>query len=117
MTILSFEVKTYRVLLGKAIGVGFSNLSHASATIDCRGPANEQLLVVFAATQAQADSGGNFTDLAGRRGGVVAAMSSFPAYIDLLRNEGPVFAQVDSGAPNNLNLLKTGAEPVADPGR
>ena len=117
MTILNFEVKTYRVLLGKAIGVGFSNLNYASATIDCRGPANEQLLVVFAATQAQADAGGNFTDLASKRGGVVAAMTSIPAYIDLLRNEGPVYAQIDSGSPNNLNLLKTGAEPVADVGK
>lgn len=117
MTILNFEVKTYRVLLGKAIGVGYSNLNFVPATIDCRGPANEQLLIVFAATQAQADAGGNFTDLGGRRGGVVAAMSSFPAYIDLLRNEGPLYAQIDSGSPNNLNLLKTGAEPVSDVGK
>jgi hypothetical protein len=39
---------------------------------------------------------------------------SLPAYIDLLRNEGPVYAQIDSGMPHHLNLLKTGAEPVAD---
>lgn len=117
MTILSFEVKTYQVLMGKAIGVGFSGLNHAAATISCRGPANEQLLIVFAATQAQADAGGNFTDLAGRRGGIVAPMSSFGSYVDILRNEGPIYAQIDSGAPNNLNLLKTGAEPVADTGK
>jgi hypothetical protein len=117
MTILNFEVKTYQVLLGKTIGVGFTNLNYAAATIDCRGAGGEQLLIVFAATQAQADVGGNFTDLTRKRGGVVAAMSSFPAYIDLLRNEGPVFAQVDSGSPNTLNLLKTGAEPVADIGK
>lgn len=117
MTMLSFEVKTYQVLLGKSIGVGFTNLNYASATLDCRGPAGEQLLVVFASTQALADAGGNFTDVGRKRGGVVAAMSSFPAYIDVLRNEGPVYAQIDSGAPNTLNLLRTGPEPVGDTGK
>lgn len=114
---LHFEVKNYQVLMGKSIGVGFAGLNYASATISCRGAAGEQLLIVFAATQALADGGGNFTDVANRRGGIVAPMSSFAAYLDVLRNEGPIYAQIDSGVPNNSNILKTGPEPVADVGK
>ncbi len=117
MTTLSFEIKTYRVLLGKSIGVGFQNLGYACGWISCAGAAGEQLLIVFASTQALTDAAGNFTDLAGKRGGIVAPMSSFASYIDLLRNEGPLYGQIDSGSPNSLNLVKTGPEPVSDVGK
>jgi hypothetical protein len=117
MTTLRFEVKTYEVLLGKTIGVGFKNLNYASGVIRCWGAGGEELMVVFASSPALADAGSNFANVGQKRGGIVAPMSSFGFYLDLLREEGPVYAQIDSTSPDSLNLLETGLEPVADPGR
>ncbi len=117
MTTLAFEIKSYEVLLGKKVGVGFKNLNYASGLIRCRGAAGEELLIVFASSQALADAAGNFTDIGQKRGGIVAPMSSYGFYLDLLRDEGPVYGQIESTYPDSLNLLKTGSEPVADPGK
>lgn len=114
---LSFEIKTYDVLLGEKIGVGFPNLNYACGWISCKGAGGEQLLIVFAPSQAAVDAAGTFTDIVRKRGGIVAPMSSFWNYIDILRNEAPVYGQIESTQPESLNLLKITAEPVGDPGK
>jgi len=111
---LNFEIQTYEVFLGKKIGVGFPGLNYANGWISCKGAGGEQLLIVFASTQAFADGASNFTNIGGKRGGIVAPMSSFAFYIDILRNESPVYGQIDSVSPESLNLLKTALEPAGD---
>jgi len=117
MTTLNFEIKTYTVMLGKTIGVGMTNLNYAPAVINCQGVGGEQLVLTFAPTQAAVDQSANFTDIGSKRGGIVAPMSSFGAFLDVLRNEAPIYAQIDSTSPNTMNVLKTGLEPVGDTGK
>lgn len=114
MAVLRFGIKTYEVLLGKKIGVGFTGLNYATGWISCRGASGEQLLIVFAPTQALVDGSANFTDINAKRGGIVAPMSSFGAYVDLLRNEQPLYGQIDSANPESMNLLISGLETVGE---
>ncbi len=111
MAILTFEVKTYTVLLGCKIGVGMTNLPYVPAVIQCKGAAGETFLVAFGPDVSSSKA---FTYLGQKRGGIPVPVSELPNYIDLLRNEKPIYAQISDTQIDNLNLLKTDPEPVGE---
>ena len=112
MTIISFQITTYRVLLGSKIGIGFPSLNYCYALITCTGAAGEQLLLAFGDVPVQGQS--NFSNLGQKRGGVAVSMSQFGSYLDILRNEKPVYGQICDTNPDTLNLVKTTEEPVGE---
>lgn len=112
MAIMTFEIKTYTVLLGSKIGIGFPNMNYCYALITCKGAAGEELLVVFGDVPVQGQS--NFSDLSKKRGGIAIPVSQFDNYMGTLRFEKPVYGQICSTSPGNLNLLKTSEEPVGE---
>ena len=111
MSTLHFKIKSYEVILGHKIGSGLQGLAWASAWITCNGQGGEKLIVTFAPDVSAAK---NYTAMVDKRAGIVAPMSSFPAYIDILRNEKPVYGQMDDTYPDNLNLITTLAEAVGE---
>lgn len=49
----------------------------------------------------------------GKRGIVILPLEQYSWYVDMLRNESPVYAKIYTNAPNGISLY-TGLEPIGE---
>ncbi len=112
MARISFEVKTYNYGLNRelAMAIGGQGVVH-TASILCRGDGDTDLVVVF--QPAGEPSRNNHYEVGQRRAYLVRPASEFQWYVDLLRNEKPVYAVIYDDQPVFM-FLHTGAEPVGE---
>ncbi len=111
MAIASFEASTYDVRLAKKLDAQVDgSLIQYHALISCRG-SGYTLAIYFLTDQSYVPN--NTFDVTLKRGTIYLPLDQYPVYIDLLRNEGPVYCFLNSSYPLQ-NGLYTGAEPVGE---
>ncbi|MGH7460119.1 MAG: hypothetical protein ACREMA_03705, partial [Longimicrobiales bacterium] len=105
MPYLQFKVQSYSVLLG---GDFFD--SGADAVIVCRGVGGQTLIVLFHPPGKSLPS--NYSSASLEFGLLHVSVEKYPWYVDLLRNEKPITASVNSSASENS--VFSGEEPVGE---
>lgn len=109
MATRSFEVKTYEIFLLRKYS-GIPNVD-IRAIVAGTGANGESLAALFYEPGGQVPD--NYTDLAGRTvGRSFLPVSDYTWYIDMLRNESPVYATLDDVDPSH-NRIWCG-EPVGE---
>lgn len=119
-----FSIKQYYVFLNSKMlvnsGLGERESISAQAMIHCIGESEKSLAVFFLNGDRQgeindSDKWPNRSEISGNRvrAEIFAPISQYPMYLDLLRNENPVFAFVDSTQPFR-NRLESGGEVVGE---
>jgi hypothetical protein len=103
MSMPSFEVTSYKVQLSRKIGVGLA------AQIQCMGDDNQSLFISFMPSDEALPN--NFSDVELKTGAIFRPSSEYAWYLDLLRNEGPIYAHLIPEDPDG-NSLSTWFEPI-----
>ena len=102
---VSFEVNKYKVTQGLEFSRGSTSFD---TYIECSGGEGESLTILF----VKDDSVPGFSDTRAKRGTCHVPADQFDWYVDLLRNESPVYAIVD-GNPKT-NGLQTSREEIGE---
>jgi len=116
----TFRVTGYNIRLGDKLLITVAGKTIAPrAVIDCTGDNQEQLTLFFLSRERPGDENNsdrhpNTTTLTANRtlGTMFLPVQQYTWYVDLLRNEDPVYATLDSSQPLN-NRLECG-EHVGD---
>ncbi len=101
------KVNSYKVYM-------YATVAHnkdVNARITCYCPDNHQFHIYFikpGVTVKPSETSSN-----GRHGFLFMPFSSFPYYVDILRNEKPLYVQINTEKPSN-NMLITGSEEVGE---
>ncbi len=113
MATKAFEVKSYQIFLGRKMNMhsGAGDVAHFHGYIVCQGPKGERYTVYFVHPESKGVE--NFYDPRENWAASFVPAEYYPWYVDLLRNEKPVFAQLNQERPE-WNRLFTGSEPVGE---
>lgn len=103
----SFEIKSYGVYLGSR-GTGYNNIMCWGAEPD------HNFTIFFVSDISSAPHNKGFIEPNKVVGHIYVPERQYAWYLDLLRNEGPVYAVVNDERPDFENRLRTGAEPVGE---
>jgi hypothetical protein len=112
VSLTAFEVKEYDLKLNREGRTAYSAGGvRFGAGIKCMADDGRYLLVWFVYSMSSAPDNGTQPDLSW--GYSCVPMSHYPYYVDMLRNEKPVFATLCTHAPE-FNGIGTHAEPVGE---
>lgn len=111
MATVSFEVKTYEVKIARELNGSAGGLSlKFPAYILCQGV--EYHAVVYVLDDTSPVPANTFIP-ASKRGTIFVPRWQFEWFLDLVRNEKPVYCYLNSDTPKS-NSLYTGAEPIGE---
>ena len=111
MAIASFEINTYDIRLARRLDTfAQEDLVRYNASITCRGSAYT-LIIYFLDEHSLVPNNAYFPDQ--KRGTSYLPQSQYQWYVDLLRNEKPIYCFLNSSYPLQ-NGIYTGAEPVGE---
>ncbi len=111
MATVTFEIKTYELKIARELNGTAGTLSlKFPAYILCRG--DEYHVVVYVLDDTSPVPGNTFLP-AYKRGTIFVPRWEFEWFLDLVRNEKPVFCYLNSDTPK-WNSLYTGQEPVGE---
>ena len=111
MALASFEVSSYDVRLARQLDIHVDgNLVRYHACITCRG--TEYTLFFYFLTGSSFVPNNAF-HASQKRGTMYLHQDQLPWYVDLLRNERPIYCFLNSSYPNQ-NGVYTGAEPIGE---
>ena len=112
MATKTFEVHNYKVALGdKMSGVAGGNTINFRGYIVCRGDDGYHLVFYFLNPDSPVPSPSYLPDY--KRGVVYLPFDQMQVYLDVLRNEKPIYAYMNSNRPE-WNNIKTTQEPVGE---
>lgn len=112
MATIRFEVTNYTVSLHRAVAMSLDGRAVVFvALIVCKGSGQDEMIVLFQPEGEPLES--NYYDAARRRGYHIRPSSELPWYVDLLRNEEPVFVTMDDVRPVFM-FLSVRDEPVGE---
>ena len=110
MARIFYEVKYYRVHLGS----GTIGRTSVVAWLDCLDECvdwKQELTIFFVPDGEKLPAG--FCNSTDKRGAIYRPISSMKLYLDILRNEKPVFVGMDDKYPDNSSVA-TYPEPVGE---
>jgi hypothetical protein len=111
MTIHSFLVETYQVALGHGMTATWSGTSiRARGYVACSG-GDHRLIAYFLTEDSQVPK--PVYVVANKVGAIFLPFKEMPPFVDLVRNEKPIFAYLNSDRPEWISL-RTGPEPVGE---
>ena len=111
MAVASFEISTYDVRLARQLDTHVDgNLVRYHACITCR--VTEYTLLMYFLTNSSFVPNNSFYANQ-KRGSMYLCQDQFPWYVDLLRNERPIYCLLNSSYPNQ-NGIYTGTEPIGE---
>lgn len=111
MPVIRFEINKYQVTLGPDLPSIISDFdSKVVGIIGCYGK-EHQLMINFVENGASIPK--SQYDEKKKTGAIFLPLATMPYYIDLLRNEKPVFAYCNSEQPEWTNI-STSHEPVGE---
>ncbi len=112
MATKTFEVQTYRVALGdRMTGVADGQSINFRGYIVCNGADGYHLVFYFLNPSSPVPSPSYLEEY--KRGVVYLPFDQMHNYVDLLRNEKPMYAYMNSNSPQ-WNSIRTTNEPVGD---
>lgn len=111
MAIKRFTVASYSVKLGDSLTATWSGTQiKARGIIACRGD-NHRFIAYFLTEDSPVPN--SVYIVANKVGAIFRPFDEMNAYIDLIRNEKPIFAYLNSSRPE-WNNLSTSQEPVGE---
>lgn len=105
-----FEVKKYRVTLGDHVTVWAGTEVRARGVVACFG--DHLRLIFYFIPEAETPPDAIWNE-DGRVGCAFLPFDALPAFVDILRNERPVMANIDTDRPAD-SFINTGDEPVGE---
>jgi len=112
MSIRNFQVDSYRVKLGDRLSATFGGTPiKARGVISCMGPDNQRIVGYFLTDDSPVPS--PTTTVGGKWGPVFLAKEMLPVWLDLLRNEKPIYGYINTDHPEWTNIA-TSNEPVGE---
>ena len=111
MAVRSFEVTTYDIRLARRLDThAEGHLVRYNASITCRG-SDHMLIIYFLDENSYIPNNAFYPNQ--KRGTSYLPRVQYQSYIDVLRNEKPIYCFLNSSYPLQ-NGLYTGAEPVGE---
>ena len=111
MATKTFQVKKYELILGDAMEAVWRGVPiKARGILDCRG-ATHHLLIYFLNPDSQEPH--PIYDPANKVGAIFLRFSEMAQFVDLVRNEKPVYAYLNDSNPE-WNSISTSKEPVVE---
>ena len=112
----TFKLSLYRATLGCHLGASISGTrfkAHGIIHVGGKSEAGEtgELLVYFLAPDSPVPKPAGFTKTTCTRGGICVSIDQFLYYIDLLRNEKPVWIELYTDDPEG-NCIRVTWEPI-----
>ena len=112
----TFIVKHYYIQLGDTLDAGpYGPEIKARGVISCLGEDQDKVTYVFFAYFLRDDSPvrGPFYNVRAKRGGIFVPFKEMGTFVDILRNEKPIYAYLDSDDPKK-NRISTLWEDVGE---
>jgi hypothetical protein len=109
MATATFQISTYEIKLARQMTIGGGAIQFYSY-ITCHGGGYTLLIYFLKPDSPDMD---NLYLVDRKLGRIVVPWNQFPVYVDLLRNEKPIYAYLDSDTPI-WNRVYTGQEPVGE---
>lgn len=106
----SFEISTYSISMGDRLSLGGGQYKFRRV-ISCNSEDGDRLIIYFQAEGEPLFPA--FTNLAANFGRIFLPVSEFSAFIDILRNEKPLYGYISDQKPE-WNALRSRQEPVGD---
>jgi hypothetical protein len=111
MAIQLFQVDRYEIRLGDSLSATWSDVQvSARGVIACHGE-DHRLLIYFLGEHSPVPE--PVFDPGARVGAIFLPFHYLPHYVDLLRNESPIYAYLNSENPR-WNSIRTTQEPVGE---
>ena len=112
MAIRTFEILTYKVKLGSRLTATFGVTTiKALGIISCSGPDNQRIVAYFLNDESLIPNPA--VTYEGKWGNIFLPKDMLPVWIDLLRNEKPVYGYINTEIPKLTNI-STSQEPVGE---
>ena len=105
-----FEISTYSISMGDRLSFGGGQYQFRRV-ISCNSKDGQRLIIYFQAEGEQLYP--PFTDLDIGLGRIFLPVSEFSAFVDVLRNEKPLYGYISDQKPE-WNTLRTLQEPVGE---
>lgn len=108
----TFAIESYVVSTGYGIPATWNGVTiKAQAYLACYGSGGDRLIAYFLAPDSPVPQ--PIYDVPRRTGAIFLPFSDMAPYVDLVRNESPVFAHLNSEHPEWI-ALRTAREPVGE---
>ena len=112
MAIKSFEVTSYKMALGHGMTATWSGTQISiRGYVACYGSDNYRFIAYFLNDNSPVP--GPVYHVPNKVGAIFLPFKEMPPFVDLVRNEKPVYAYMNSDRPE-WNSLKTSQEPVGE---
>ena len=112
MAIRIFEILSYKVKLGYRLSATFGVTTiKALGIISCTGNDDQRVIVYFLHDESLIPNPAVSKE--GKWGNIFLPKEMMPVWIDMLRNEKPVYGYIDTDIPNLTNV-STSNEPVGE---
>jgi hypothetical protein len=110
MARLFYEVKYYRVHLGNGIMGSTSSIAWLDC-LDASSDWSQELIIYFVPDGEKLPP--SYCNISDKRGYIYRPISQMSLYLDILRNEKPVFVGMDDKYPDDSSVV-TYPEPVGE---
>lgn len=108
----SFAVSSYTIKLGDKLTASFGGTTiKAKGVISCIGPDNQRVVAYFLDDDSPVPA--PTTTIGGAWGPIFLPKEMMPMWVDLLRNEKPIYGYINTAHPEWTNV-STSAEPVGE---
>ena len=108
----SFEVTQYTIQLGDKLSATFEGTTiKARGIINCLGPDDQRVIGYFLSDDSPVPAA--TTTNGGKWGPVFLPTGMMLLWVDMLRNEKPIYAYINTDHPEWTNV-STGTEPVGE---
>jgi hypothetical protein len=112
MAIRIFEISTYKIKLGYRMSATFGVTTlKALGIISCIGPDNQRINIYFLHDDSQVPNPAISNK--GKWGNIYLQKEMMPVWMELVRNEKPLFGYINTEVPKLTNV-STSQEPVGE---
>jgi hypothetical protein len=112
MAVRRFEISKYSIKLGDNMQASFGGTTiKARGVISCMGPDNQRVVGYFLADDSPVPT--PTTTIGGKWGPVFLPKELMEQWVDMLRNEKPIYGYINTGRPEWTNI-STSQEPVGE---
>jgi hypothetical protein len=112
MAIRTFQISSYTVTLGDKMTASFGGTTiKARGVISCIGPDDQRVVAYFLSADSPVPA--PTTTVGGKWGPVFLEKELIGQWIDLLRNETPLYGYINTDHPEWTNI-STSSEPVGE---
>lgn len=112
MAIRRFKITSYSMKIGDKLSASFGGTNiEIRGVISCMGPDNQRIVAYFLTDNSQVPN--PTTTIGGKWGPVFLPKELMGNWIDMLRNEKPIYGYINTDHPEWTNV-STSSEPVGE---